>query len=72
MNGATRVEIKCQHCGSWFGSPIAFGGGEVFDSTNLEGNRVKCSGCGKMTGCNKENMRAVFPDGGFTGNEAHS
>lgn len=72
MNAATRVEIKCQHCGSWFSSPIAFGDGDVFDSTILEGNRVQCGSCGRMTGCDKENMRAVFPDGGFTGNKAGS
>ena len=71
MSGVKSLEIRCEHCGEWFPSPIAFGGGESFDATRLTGNRVTCKHCGKWTGCNKENMRLreEGETGGFVGTD---
>jgi len=72
--GKTKVlEIKCTNpkCGAWFPSPIFFGDINSFDTSLLIGNSVQCPVCGKMTGCNKENMRVISDDGGFRGNDTY-
>jgi hypothetical protein len=35
----------------------------------MEGNTVKCPHCGKITGCNKENMKVHHEEGGFLGTD---
>ena len=52
-------EIRCLMCGEWFPSAIQFGTAEVFFSSTLIDNLQQCPHCGKMTNCNKENMRFV-------------
>jgi len=69
MSETKEIEIHCAHCQTWFPTPIWLGDSESFDSSTLEDNQVQCPSCGKMTGCNKGNMRVVFKDGGFLGNE---
>jgi hypothetical protein len=65
-----RIEIRCEHCGNWFRSAIHFGNDLSFLSSTLIDNKQNCSHRGKMTDCNKENMRWVSSDGktGFLGN----
>jgi uncharacterized C2H2 Zn-finger protein len=65
----TKVEIRCTHCGTWFDSPMSFGSSEAFNTSTLVGNTVQCPRCGKMTGCNKENIRHHSASGGFVGND---
>ena len=67
MSKTKSIEIRCQHCREWFASPIFFADSESFDSSLLFGNQAQCAHCGKMTGCNKENFRARFEDGGHMG-----
>ena len=61
------IEIRCEHCGEWFPSPIFFKDSESFDTSMLFGNSAQCHHCRKMTGCNKNNFRARFEGGGFLG-----
>ncbi len=62
----TSCEIKCFRCGKWMKSLIHFGDSGSFFTSTLIGNKQKCSLCGEMTDCNKENMRFVEKiDGGF-------
>ncbi|OTW86385.1 hypothetical protein BK702_15275 [Bacillus thuringiensis serovar cameroun] len=65
----TTLEIQCTDCKTWFPSPIFFGDMNLFDTSILAGNTVKCPSCGKFVGCNKENMRVKSKDGGFSGNQ---
>ncbi len=69
MSRGTEIQILCLNdsCATWFPSPISFGDMESFDSSMLVGNSVQCPKCGKMTPCNKENMRVHSPKGGFHG-----
>lgn len=68
MAKVTEVQIRCSHCKKWIPSPIGFGDQRSFDSSTLLGNIVQCSKCGKMTGCNKENMRVRYEgSSGFVG-----
>lgn len=69
MGRTKKMEVRCEHCGKWFGSPIMFGDSDTFDSATLIGNRAQCPRCRQMTGMNKENIRAAFDDGGFSGNK---
>lgn len=69
MSKTKSIEIRCEHCRKWFPSPIFFGDSESFDTSVLFANKAQCRHCGKMTGCNKENFRALFEDGGFQGND---
>jgi DNA-directed RNA polymerase subunit RPC12/RpoP len=69
MAKVKELQIRCSHCKAWFRSPIMFGGTDSFDTSTLIGNQVQCPACGKMTGCNKENMRVHFEGGGFVGDE---
>jgi hypothetical protein len=62
-------EIRCEHCQQWFRSPIGFGSAEAFFSSTLIGNKAQCRHCGKMTGCNKENMRWRADDEGWVGDK---
>lgn len=66
------IDIKCLNCQNWFPSPIFFGDSKSLDTSYMEGNLAQCHHCGKMTNCNKENMRAKFEggSGGFVGNDA--
>ncbi len=57
MSKEISIEVRCLHCGNWFRSPIGFGGIKSYDKSILIGNSVKCPNCGRMTDCNKENMR---------------
>ena len=64
----TSCQLKCQHCDKWFRSGIQFGTAKAFFTSGLVGNNQTCPVCGKMTGCNKENMRfqEKLPDGRAT------
>ncbi len=55
--------IKCDHCKRQFRSPLQFGAATQFFSCMLIGNQVQCAECGKMTGCDKENMYFNDRDG---------
>lgn len=67
MGKTKEISIRCLHCREWFPSPIFFGDSESFDTATLFGNLAQCPHCGKMTGCNKNNFRARFEDGGSLG-----
>jgi DNA-directed RNA polymerase subunit RPC12/RpoP len=69
MAKTIKVSIRCLHCGKEFPSPIGYGDSETFDTAQVYGNTVTCPYCGKMTGCNKENTRIKFEEGGFIGNK---
>ncbi|TEU30109.1 hypothetical protein [Alkanindiges illinoisensis] len=62
QNLKSNVEVKCQHCGHFFPSPLPFNSKRNFDLAQLKGNRTDCPYCGHMTGVDKEHMRATFPD----------
>lgn len=62
-------EIRCEHCGAWFQSPMQFGNADAFFGSVLLGNQVQCRHCGKMGGCNKENMRFRAENEGFVGDK---
>ena len=59
MSKEISIEVRCLHCEKWFKSPIGFGGVKSYDTSNLIGISVNCSHCGKITDCNKENIRFV-------------
>ncbi len=63
------ISIRCKNCGKWFPSPIFFGDSDSFDTSMLIGNQAQCRNCGKMTGCDKENIRVRYEsgEGGFVG-----
>jgi len=67
MSEIKEILIQCTHCQKWIKSPIKFKDSGYFDSAKLIGNTLKCSSCGKETGCNKENMWARLPEGDFLG-----
>lgn len=69
MAKTTDIQVRCQHCRNWFRSGIWMGDSETFDTATLFGNRQQCPHCDRMTGCNKENFRARFEDGGFMGGD---
>jgi hypothetical protein len=68
MAKTQEISIRCQYCRQWFPSPIFFGDSQSFDTATLFNNKAQCHHCHKMTGCDKENFRARFEDGGFIGN----
>ncbi len=57
MSHVNQMEIRCRHCRQWFPSPVVFGDDESFDTATLVESEVACPHCGRMTGCDKENMR---------------
>ena len=67
MSEVSELHIRCLHCNEWFISPIFFGNKESFDTSTMVGNQAQCQHCGKMTDCNKENMRVRAKDAGFIG-----
>ncbi|MBC2658600.1 hypothetical protein H7A76_24445 [Pseudomonas sp. MSSRFD41] len=67
MSATTEIKVRCQHCRNWFDSAIWIADRASFESSMLFGNLQQCRHCGKMTGCNKENFKARFEDGGFLG-----
>ena len=69
MSKVNQIEIRCSHCSTWFPSPIFFGDSESFETSTMYGNTVSCPSCGKMTSCNKENMRVRHEKGGFLGDD---
>ena len=69
MSKTKSIEIRCQHCREWFPSPIFFADSQSFDTSSLFNNLAQCPHCGRMTGCDKDNFRARFEDGGFKGVE---
>ena len=69
MSKTKEISIRCEHCRQWFPSPIFFGDSESFSASILFANKAQCHHCGKMTGCDKENFRARFEDGGFLGSD---
>jgi len=71
MSEVKEIHIRCLNCHEWFKSPISFGGFRAFDTSTMEGNQVQCSRCGKITGCNKENMRVRAGDQGFVGEDTN-
>lgn len=64
------IQIKCLHCAKWFPSGIWLGDRISFESGMLFGNKQRCPHCHQLTGCNKENFKARFEDGGFIGVDA--
>ena len=64
------ISVRCLHCRQWFRSPIWFDDSESFNTSILFANKVQCPHCSKMTGCDKENFKARFEDGGFLGLDA--
>jgi len=69
MSKVNQIDIRCSKCSRWFPSPIIFGDSESFDTSTMYGNLAQCPYCGKMTSCNKENMRVRHEKGGFIGDE---
>ncbi|MEI6596001.1 MAG: hypothetical protein WCO28_10600 [Bacteroidota bacterium] len=69
MSKTKDISIRCLHCHQWFESPIFFNDRDSFDTNSLFNNITRCHHCGKITGCDKENFRARFEDGGFIGVE---
>lgn len=69
MSKTTEISIRCLNCGEWFPSPIWLGDSESFDTATLFANKAQCTHCKQMTGCDKENFRARFEDGGFLGTD---
>lgn len=69
MEQITEIQVLClnRDCVKWFNSPIFFGDMNSLMSSTLFGNLAECPHCGKMTPCNKENMRARSVAGGFRG-----
>jgi len=67
MAKTKEISIRCLHCHEWFPSPIFSADSESFSTATLFANQAQCRHCGKITGCNKENFRARFEDGGFLG-----
>ena len=67
MGKTEDISIRCLNCRKWFPSPIFFGDSETFDTSILFGNLAQCPHCGKMTGCDKNNLRVRFEDGGSLG-----
>ncbi len=67
MSKTKSIEIRCEHCREWFPSPILFLNSKSFDTARLFSNTARCPHCRKMTGCDKDNFRARFADGGFLG-----
>lgn len=67
MAKTTEIQVRCQHCKTWFNSAIWIGDRASFEGTTLFNNLQQCPSCGKMTGCDKENFKARFEDGGFIG-----
>jgi len=67
MAKTLEISIRCLHCKQWFPSPIFFSNSESFDTSTLFNNTTDCPHCKKVTGCNKDNFRAKFEDGGFLG-----
>jgi len=70
MSKTTDISIRFLHCNKAFKSPIWFDDSKSFSTATLFANQAQCAHCGKMTGCNKENFRARFEDGGFLGIDA--
>jgi hypothetical protein len=66
-----KCRIRCEHCKAWFSSPLQFGNAEAFFTCTLVGNLTQCPSCGRMSGCNKENMRYADEkdEQGFVGND---
>ncbi|AMO69618.1 hypothetical protein DOK_15029 [gamma proteobacterium BDW918] len=69
MAKTTEISIRCEHCRKWFPSPIFIGDSNSFNTALLFNNQAQCQHCDKMTGCDKENFRARFEDGGFLGSD---
>lgn len=67
LSTTKKIQIRCVHCKHWFDSPIFIGGSDSFDISIITGNTVDCPKCRRITGCNKENMRVLFEDGGYRG-----
>jgi hypothetical protein len=67
MAKTKEISIRCLHCREWFASPIFLGDSETFDTSILFNNQAQCPHCRRMTGCDKDNFRARFEDGGFLG-----
>lgn len=72
----TTLKLRCLYCREWSESPIRFADGESFDTATLVGNRYNCPNCGKISGCNKENMKFEVrddkdgePNSGFRGKD---
>jgi len=69
MSKTTEIKIRCLHqdCRAWFDSAIWLGNRQSFEGSMLFGNQQQCPHCHRMTGCNKENFKARFEDGGHIG-----
>ena len=69
MSKTKSVEIRCEHCREWFTSPLSFFASKHFDTSKLFLSVAKCPHCRLITGCDKDNFRVRFEDGGFLGVE---
>ena len=67
MPEVKELQIRCLNCNEWFKSPIFFCDLDSFDSSTMKLNQARCQNCGKMTDCNKENMRVRAWNAGFVG-----
>lgn len=67
MSETVSIDVRCLHCRSWFPSPIVLGDSKTFDSSTLFNNLTRCPHCRQWTGCDKENFRVRFEDGGHVG-----
>ena len=61
------LHIRCLNCNEWTKLPILFSEFASLVISKMEGKQVECPNCGKMTGCNKENMQFRAKDTGFVG-----
>ena len=67
------TRVRCKHCEGWIRSPINFKDAATFDAATLHRCTLQCPTCGKMTSCDKANMKARHVEGlggGFVGIEA--
>jgi hypothetical protein len=71
MAQTKKFEVRCMHedCREWFPTPLYLGNSETFDTSILFQNTTNCPHCGRDTGCDKENFRVLFEDGGFVGDK---
>jgi len=70
MSKVKEIQIYCINCGEWFPTPASWlGDSETLDIATLEGKQAVCPLCGKMIVCDKDNMRVVLENGGFSDNK---
>lgn len=59
-----QLENVCQHCKTRFVSKfLSVPTTEVLDGIQMSGNMEQCPSCGKMTPCDRKDMRVILEDG---------